>query len=125
MKRLITALLLLSMITEFVIACGGPSGSGNMDVHMGNTTFTQSSITIGKGSSLTLIDDVAVTHIIANGSWVNGTPMPVTEPGAPTVSNVQFTSAGQSQAVGPFNTAGTFHLYCIVHQNMNLTVIVQ
>jgi plastocyanin len=28
-------------------------------------------------------------------------------------------------AVGPFNTAGTFHLYCSVHLNMNLTVIVQ
>jgi plastocyanin len=125
MKRLITALLLLSMITEFVIACGGSSGSGNMDVHMGNTTFTQSSVTISKGSSLNLIDDVAVTHIIQNGSWVNGSPMPATEPGAPNVNNLQFTSTGQNQTVGPFNTAGTFHLYCTVHQNMNLTVIVQ
>lgn len=125
MKKLIAALVSLSLVTVFVIACGGGSGSGSTDVHMGNTNFTQSSVTISKGSSLNLVDDVAVTHIISNGSWVNGTPMPATEPGAPTVSNVQFTSAGQSQAVGPFNTAGTFHLYCIVHQNMNLTVIVQ
>ena len=125
MKRLIAALLLLSLVTVFVIACGGSSGSGSTDVHMGNTTFTQSSVTISKGSSLNLIDDGAVTHIISNGSWVNGTPMPATEPGAPKVNNLQFTSAGQSQAIGPFNTAGTFHLYCTVHQNMNLTVVVQ
>ena len=29
------------------------------------------------------------------------------------------------KTIGPFNTAGTFHLYCTVHQGMNLTVIVQ
>ena len=125
MKRLIAALLLLSMVTEFMIACGGSSGSGNIDVHMGNTTFTQSSVTISKGSSLTLIDDVAVTHIISNGSWMNGTPMPAAEPGAPTVNNLQFASSGQSQTIGPFNTAGTFHYYCSVHPGMNLTVTVQ
>ncbi len=92
---------------------------------MGNTNFTQPSITISKGSSLTLVDDVAVTHIISNGSWVNGTAKPAKEPGAPTVSNLQFTTAGQSQTIGPFSTAGTYHLYCSVHVNMNLTVIVQ
>jgi plastocyanin len=125
MKKLMGALVILMCITVFVVACGGASGSGSTDVHMGNTNFTQSSVTISKGSSLNLIDDVAVTHIISNGSWVNGTPMPATEPGAPMVSNVQFTSAGQSQTIGPFNTAGTFHLYCTIHQNMNLTVMVQ
>ena len=125
MKKLLAVLVLLSLITVFVGACGGSSGSGSNDVHMGNTNFAQSSVTMSKGSSLNLIDDGAVTHIIANGSWVNGTPMPATEPGAPTVNNVQFNTAGQSQTVGPFNTAGAFHLYCTVHQNMNLTVIVQ
>lgn len=125
MKKLIAALVSLSLVTVFVIACGGGSGSGSTDVHMGNTNFTQSSVTISKGSSLNLIDDVAVTHIISNGSWVNGTPMPATEPGAPMVNNLQFSTAGQNQTVGPFNTAGTYHLYCTVHQNMNLTVIVQ
>ena len=125
MKKLIVVLALLSLITVFAGACGGSSGSGSNDVHMGNTNFTQSSITISKGSSLNLIDDSAVTHIIANGSWVNGTPMPVTESGAPTVNNLQFNTAGQSQTIGPFNTTGTYHLYCTVHPNMNLTVIVQ
>ena len=124
MKKLIAGLVVLSLVTVLVVACGS-SGGGSTDVHMGNTTFVQSSVTISKGSSLNLIDDVAVTHIIGNGSWVNGAPVPASEPGAPTVNNLQFTSAGQSQMIGPFNTAGTYHLYCSVHQNMNLTVIVQ
>jgi plastocyanin len=125
LRKLTAVVVILSLVTVFIVACGGSSGSGSTDVHMGNTNFTQSSVTISKGSSLNLIDDVAVTHIISNGSSVNGTPMPATEPGAPMVSNVQFTSAGQSQTIGPFNTAGTFHLYCTIHQNMNLTVMVQ
>jgi plastocyanin len=124
MKKLIVGLIVLSLVTVLVVACGG-SGGGSTDVHMGNTNFLQPSVTISKGSSLNLIDDVAVTHIIGNGSWVNGAPVPASEPGAPTVNNLQFTSAGQSQMIGPFNTAGTYHLYCSVHQNMNLTVIVQ
>ena len=125
MKKLMAVLIVLSLIIVFAGACGGSSGSGSNDVHLGSTNFTQSSITISKGSSLNLIDDGAVTHIIANGSWVNGTPMPATEPGAPTVNNVQFNTSGQSQTIGPFNTTGTYHLYCSVHPNMNLTVIVQ
>ena len=124
MKKLITVLVVLGLVTVLVAACGG-SGSSSKDVHLGNTNFTQSSVTISKGSSINLIDDAAVTHIISNGSWVNGTAKPATEPGAPVVSNLMFNSAGQSQTIGPFNTAGTYHFYCSVHSNMNLTVIVQ
>ena|SRR5436190_631558 len=124
MKKLIAGFVVLALVTVLVVACGG-SGGGSTDVHMGNTNFTQPSITISKSNSLNLIDDAAVTHIISNGSWVNGTPKPMAEPGAPAVSNMQFTSAGQSQTIGPFNTAGTFHLYCSIHQGMNLTVIVR
>ena len=130
MKKLMAALVALSVVIVLTAAsCGGSGGSssngnGN-DVHMGNTTFTQPSVTISKGSNVNLIDDVAVLHIISNGSWVNGVGTPMQEPGAPTVSNLQFNTAGQSMIVGPFNTAGTYHIYCSVHQNMNLTVIVQ
>jgi len=108
-----------------VVACAGPGGGGSKDVHMGNINFTQSSVTISKDSSLNLIDDVAVVHLISNGSWKNGGSIPASEPGAPIVNNLQFSSAGESHMIGPFNTAGTFHLYCIIHENMNLTVIVQ
>ena len=126
MKKLIAIFVALSVVTVLTAAsCGGSGGSGGTGVHMGETTFLQPSVTVSKGSSLNLIDDVPVLHIIGNGSWVNNVAKPAIEPGAPTVNNVQISSAGQSITVGPFNTAGTFHLYCSVHLNMNLTVIVQ
>ena len=132
MKKLIGIFVALSVIIVLTAAScgvsggsGGTVGSGGTGVHMGETTFTQSSVTISKGSSLNLIADVPVTHIISNGSWTDNVAKPAIEPAAPTVSNLQFNSAGQSITVGPFNTVGTYHLYCSVHLNMNLTVIVQ
>jgi plastocyanin len=130
MKKLIVIFVALSVVIVLTAAsCGGSGGSGGAGggagVHMGETTFLQPSVTISKGSSLNLIDDVPVLHIIGNGSWVSNVAKSAIEPGAPTVNNVQISSAGQSIAVGPFNTAGTYHLYCSVHLNMNLTVIVQ
>jgi plastocyanin len=132
MKKLIVIFVALSAVIVLTAAsCGGTSGNGDTGgnggtaVHMGETTFLQPSVTISKGSSLNLIDDVPVLHIIGNGSWVNNAAKPAIEPGAPTVNNVQISSAGQSITAGPFNTAGTYHLYCSVHLNMNLTVIVQ
>jgi plastocyanin len=47
------------------------------------------------------------------------------EYGAPVVNNMQFSGSDSSQTIGPFNTIGTFHLYCSVHLGINLTVIVQ
>lgn len=125
MKKLIAALAFLCLVTALVVACGGSSGGGSNDVHMNATNFVQNSVTTSKGSSITLIDDVSVTHIISNGSWVNGSPQPASESGAPLVSNLQVSSPSQNQSIGPFNTTGTFHYYCSVHVGMNLTVIVQ
>jgi plastocyanin len=130
MKKLIAIFVGLGLLIVLTAAScagsGGGAGTGaGPSVHMGETTFLQPSVTISKGSSLNLIDDVPVLHIIGNGSWVNNATKPAIEPGAPVVNNVQISSAGQSIVVGPFNTAGTFHLYCSVHLNMNLTVIVQ
>ena len=129
MKKFIAIFVALSLFTVLTAAsCGGTGGTGSgggTGVHMGETTFTQTSVTISKGSSLNLIDDVPVTHVISNGTWVNSVAKPAIEAGAPAVSNLQFNSAGQSMAVGPFNTAGTYQLYCSVHVNMNLTVIVE
>src|SRR5947209_4111979 len=126
MKKLVAAFVLFFLATVFVVACSGSvgggydGGSGGNDVHMGEINFAQSSITISKGSSIILISDTGVAHIISNGRWVNNIPEPATESGGPVVNNVMFSNAGQSQAVGPFNTAGTFHLYCSVHEGMNL-----
>ena len=132
MKKLIAIFVALSLFTILTAAsCGGSGGGGGTggsavpSVHMGTVNFVQPSVTISKGSSLNLIDDVAVLHIIGNGSWVNNVIKAAREPNAPIVNNVSISSAGQSITVGPFTSAGTYHLYCSVHLNMNLTVIVQ
>ncbi len=137
MKKLSLAFVLLGLLSALLVACGGGSGSsstttGNNDttssgntatVHMTDNNFAQPSVTISKGGSINLVDDTSVFHIINNGSWVNNSPKPAQESGAPTV-NVQF-NGNDSHTVGPFNTVGTYHLYCTVHPGMNLTVIVQ
>ena len=103
---------------------GGGGGCASGTVHMSSNNFVQNCVNISKGSKLTLIDDVQVLHLISNGMWdSSGNVKQVTEPGAPTVSNVSIASG--SAAIGPFNTAGTFHIYCSVHQGMNLVVNVK
>jgi plastocyanin len=127
MKKVVFVFALLSLLTLLLVACGGNTGSnyqGPNTVHMGDNLFLQDKITIKKGSKLTLVDDSMQSHIIENGMWTSdGTQKPGMEPGAPKV-DAQFTD-GTPQSFGPFNTAGTFHLYCTVHEGMNLTVIVQ
>ncbi|HJT59600.1 MAG TPA: plastocyanin/azurin family copper-binding protein [Ktedonobacteraceae bacterium] len=124
MKKLIAVFVLLGLVTVLVAACGG-GGSSSNTVHLTATNFAQSSITISKGSSITLVSDTSATHIISNGMWNGSNPQPKTESGAPVVSNMMFNSSGESKTIGPFNTAGTFHYYCSVHVGMNLTVVVQ
>ena len=103
---------------------GNTTSSGNAPtVHMSSSNFVQPSVTVAKGSMLKLVDDGPYLHILQNGSWVNGVPKTAAEPGAPTVNNLNVN--GTSVEIGPFTTAGTFHIYCTVHQNMNLTITVQ
>ena len=127
MKRLLAAFVLLGFVVVLLTACDRASGSaaGPNQVHMDDTKFQQSSITIKKGESITLVNDAISVHIISNGTWVDSsTPKDEKEAGAPTISNVQIDGYA-SKTFGPFNTAGTFQLYCTVHNNMNLTVVVQ
>src|SRR6266487_678002 len=140
-KRIVIILLLCSAATLLFVACGGTSSPGSTitptpttgsttdntgtngsrnEVHMSYQTFVQSSMTISKDGSITLADDVAVPHHIANGTWDNTTAKPMKEANAPSV-DVQLTGQDQ-QVIGPFTTAGTYHLYCTIHPRMNLTV---
>ncbi len=119
------AISLLAILTVMIAACSTTdSGNNPNTVHMSASNFDQSSITIKKGESLTLVSDTSAAHIIENGTWDNnGTPKPNIEEGAPKV-DVQM-NGGDSKTFGPFNTAGTFQLYCTIHPGMNLTVIVK
>lgn len=124
-KRLLAGVALLAILTTILAACSihdtaGPSGPA---VHMGNANFVQTSITIKKGDSISLINDVAVQHIIVNGQWKGGTPDTAKESGAPDY-NKTF-NGNDNDTLGPFTTGGTFHYYCTIHPGMNLTVTVQ
>jgi len=101
----------------------GSASSGN-EIHMNDTNFVQTSVTIKKGEGITLITDTLTPHIIANGSWENGSAKSAREPGAPEVKSLQV-NGNSSMPIGPFNTAGTFKLYCTIHSGMNLTAVVQ
>lgn len=129
MKKILGIFALLVLLMALVTACGGgASGGGGTNgntVNLGAMTFSPDNITIQKGQSITLNNQMATTHIISNGSWNGNTPDPHAESGAPTVNNVMFSSANQTQTIGPFNTAGTYHYYCSVHPDMNLTVTVK
>jgi plastocyanin len=116
-------MLLLGAIVQPAVTTGTLYTNGVPTVHMGASSFLQASVTIPKGSKLLLVDDVSAVHIIANGTWQNGTVADTNEAGSPGVNNVQVNSG--SVEIGPFATAGTYHIYCKVHQGMNLTVIVQ
>lgn len=115
--------LFIGALAQPVQNSGTTYTNGVPTVHMGANTFLQSSVTIPKGSKLLLVDDVASLHVLANGSWQNNVARSASEPGAPIVNNVQVN--GNSVEIGPFATAGTYHIFCEVHVGMNLTVIVQ
>lgn len=139
LRALVLLLTLFALGSVVLAACTRPGtpaastgtpGSGNSSssggasaAHMGPTNFVQSTVTISKGSMLQLIDDGNYTHILGNGSWVNGVAKPAKEAGAPTVNNLQI--SGNNAQIGPFNTAGTFHIYCSIHPGMNLAITVK
>ncbi len=121
----------LTILIFLLAACGGttittstPNQVHTNQVHMNESNFDQSSITIKKGESITLVNDTAVIHIIENGTWDNnGNARSEKEPGTPIV-DAQMNGYAH-QEIGPFNATGTFHLYCPIHPGMKLTVIVK
>lgn len=99
--------------------------NGNTVVHMGTVNFAQSAVTVTKGKKLKLIDDGSFEHILSTGSWVNRQPVLLQQAGEPAVHNVDLKNTGASVEIGPFTTAGTYHVLCTLHVSMTLTIIVQ
>jgi len=97
--------------------------NGVPTVHLSAGSFGQPVVDISKGSKLLLVNDTSSEHDLFNGSWQNGAPHAAQEPGAPAVHNLKLT--GNSTTIGPFVTAGTYHIFCSIHPNMNLTINVQ
>lgn len=137
MKRHIMTLLALSSLVIVLIACGGTGGTGNnggssgtgsnggpVAIHTDAMSFVQSSVTLKAGQSLQLINDASDSHTIGLGTWQQGVAKSEQEPNAPQVLNEQLNGNG-SLTIGPWKTPGTYQIYCPVHLNMNLTVVVQ
>ncbi|HVU66470.1 MAG TPA: plastocyanin/azurin family copper-binding protein [Ktedonobacteraceae bacterium] len=124
-KKMLAGIAFLAILATVLAACSIHESSGPTGpvAHMGNASFTQTSITINKGDSITLVDDVAVEHIITNGLWKNGAPDTTKENGAPAY-NATF-NGNDSGTLGPFPVSGTFHYYCTIHPGMDLTVVVK
>lgn len=122
---LVGAILIAALSQPSTATASATTTNGMPTVHMGISSFTQSSVTVTKGSKLLLVDDGNFAHNIANGTWANGQPQPENQAGAPVVNHVDINGAGKSIEIGPFNTAGTYHLYCAIHSGMILTITVQ
>ena len=125
-----TAFVVGMMVVSLIVAANPPTSAASMTtngeptVHMSANAFVQNVVLVPKGSKLHLVDDTNSEHVLRNGFWkADGTPESSTEPGAPVVKDVTVT--GGSIDIGPFATAGVYHLYCTIHSGMNLTIVVQ
>ncbi len=117
-------LVLAFIITTNPQSTGTSTTNGIPTVHMAGSNFLINIVLVPKGGKLVLVDDDSVEHLIQNGTWTpGGMPRPQQEPGAPTVRHLDL--KGGSAEIGPFPIAGVFHLYCTIHQGMDLTVVVQ
>ncbi len=133
MKKL--ALLVLPLLLLGVIAVAGcgktPGGGGNTGpsgpvdhVDMDATNFVTNAITVKAGTPFKFNDpsDTGGLHVICTGQ--NGKC--IADSNAPTaLADPGFTiNPGESKTV-TFDKAGTFHIACTVHPDMNLTITVQ
>ena len=105
---------------------GSPATAGNCATGTAYAlalTFKEMCVDVAKGGHLQIVPAAQAFHLLDTRSWVNGKQVPMNEPGAPTINHVQLTTRPVS--IGPFNVAGTFHIDCSVHPNMNLTIVVR
>lgn len=132
MTPAITAMIGVTIGALFIGAIAQPSGAGGSGtvttgtetVHLVGSQFSPNIIALHKGDTLTVVDDSPTPHTLANGTWsANNQAQLGAEAGAPTINNVQLNN--NTVVLGPFNTPGTYHIFCLVHPGMNLTVIVQ
>ncbi len=123
---LVLGLIILSLVVTVIPQTTGAntSADGQPVVHMTASNFASNVVLVPKGSSLLIVNDSSVEHILQNGAWdASGIPHSGAEPGAPALHNMDIT--GGSQEIGPFATAGIYHIYCTLHPGMNLTIVVQ
>lgn len=125
MKRL-AALFSLALLMTLLTGCvvqSQPGSGNNNTVTMGPDNFLRTSITLKVGQKITFVDDKATgtRHILVIGT--NGQSQK--EDGAPDFgSDGITTNAGDSVDSPAWETPGVYHVTCIIHPPMNLTVTV-
>ena len=123
----IVALFLLTLALA-VAGCGGATGGSSggaaNEVDLGAASFEQSSVTISTGQALHIVDPQASggTHNLCIGQ--NGTCDTGANEPSELVGGGMMINAGDTKDI-TFSTAGTYHVTCTIHPNMNLTVTVQ
>ncbi len=124
MKRLAIALLLLAALAA--AGCSRVKFTPQNEVHMGPSTFVNTTATVAAGGVIKFIDDsTGATHILVVGS--NGVYQPAT--GAPTQLVKTAAYGGlminQGQEIDvTFPTAGTYTITCTIHASMLATITV-
>ena len=132
MKRLGLVAIPLALLAVLVITgCGKTPGNGNTGpsiapgtVEMASTDFVNHAVTISAGQAVHFTDpaDTGGTHILCLGT--NETcDKSAQGPSELKGNDLQF-NPGDSKDV-TFATAGTYHVTCSIHQNMNVVVTVQ
>lgn len=126
MSGLVVGMLVIAITVAAnpVGVAASTSSSSVPTVHAAGSSFLTNAVLVQKGSRLQIIDDDGIEHILESGLWTaSGIPKTQIEAGAPTVQHMDLKNG--SVEIGPFATAGIFHLYCTLHRGMNLTVVVQ
>lgn len=124
----VALIIIFAMVLTLLVACGdtSPSVSSNNPntIQMVASSFSKSSITISKGSTITFVDDPnnGALHILVLGQ--NG--QQDSENGAVDFNGTsgQRLNIGDTWTTHPWNTAGTYHVTCTVHPTMNLIITV-
>jgi plastocyanin len=123
---LVVGMLVIAIVVAAnpVGAAANASANGAPTVHVAGSRFLTNVVLVQKGSTLQVINDDGIEHILENGLWTaSGVPDTQVEVGAPSVHSRDLKNG--SVEIGPFSTAGIFHIYCTLHRGMNLTVVVQ
>jgi plastocyanin len=123
---LVVGMVLVALLVAATPQTGavGTGPNREPEVHMTPTTFAPNVVLAPTGSSLLIVADSSAKHILDYGRWdASGVAHPLSEPGAPPLHDMVMT--GGSMELGPFTAPGVYHIYCTIHQGMNLTIVVE
>lgn len=104
-----------------VVLLAGCGGSPANQVEMGVAAFQQSSVSIKAGEAVHFVDPASGgTHIICVGEGVKCVPTNGAPADLNTADGMMFNTGDTRDIVFP--TAGTYHVVCIIHPGMEVTV---